>query len=135
MMMVMVKVAQSGRIFVTAWTVAHKAPLSMEFSKQEYWNGLPIPTPGDLPNPGTEPTSLMSPALASEFFTTSDTREAPRAEYASLTIPAAQGRLHSLACDHIQSKSFQPLLLSSFFDFTLLLTPQPISYIGTNWII
>ena len=50
--------------------VAHEAPLSMEFSRQEYWNGLPFPTPGDLPDPGIEPTSLVSPALADGFFTT-----------------------------------------------------------------
>ena len=49
------------------------APLSMGFSKQEYWSELPFPTPGDLPNPGIEPTSLASLALASEFFTTSAT--------------------------------------------------------------
>ena len=59
----------------------------------------------------------------------------PLGENVSLTIPAPQGHLYSLVCDHIQSKSCQPLLLSSFFDFTLLLTPQPISYIGTTWII
>ena len=53
---------------VTLWTVAHQAPLSMGFSRQEYWSGLPSPPPGDLPNPGIEPVSLMSPALAS--FTT-----------------------------------------------------------------
>ena len=43
---------------VTLWTVAHQAPLPMEFSRQEYWSGLPIPPPGDLPNPGIEPVSL-----------------------------------------------------------------------------
>ena len=48
----------------------------MGFSRQEYWSGLPCPPPGDLPNPGTEPTSLMSPALAGGFFTTSSTWEA-----------------------------------------------------------
>ena len=46
------------------------APLSMEFSRQEYWCGLPFPTPGDLPDPGIEPASLVSPALAGRFFTT-----------------------------------------------------------------
>ena len=56
--------------------VARQATLSMEFSRQEYWSGLPCPSPGDLPNPGTEPTSLKSPALAGEFFTTSVTWEA-----------------------------------------------------------
>ena len=50
--------------------VACQAPLSMEFSRQEYWSGLPFPTPGDLPNPGSEPTSLASPVLAGRFFTT-----------------------------------------------------------------
>ena len=51
------------------WTVAHQAPLSMEFSRQEYWSRLPFPTPGDLPNPGIEPESLASPALAGGVFT------------------------------------------------------------------
>ena len=46
------------------------APLSMESSRQQYWSGLPFPTPGDLPNPGIEPASLTSPALAGGFFTT-----------------------------------------------------------------
>ena len=49
--------------FVTSWTVACKAPLSMAFSRQEYWSGFPFPPPGDLPNPGIEPTSPASPAL------------------------------------------------------------------------
>ena len=48
------------------WTVAHQAPLCMECSRQEYWSGLPFPSPGDLPNPLIEPTSFMSPALAGE---------------------------------------------------------------------
>ena len=51
----------------TSWTVAHQAPLSMEFSRQEYWCGLPVPPPGDLPDPGMEPAF---PALAARFFTT-----------------------------------------------------------------
>ena len=55
------------RLFVTLWTVALKAPLSMGFSRQDYWSGLPFSTPGDLPNPGIEPAS---PALAGRFFTT-----------------------------------------------------------------
>ena len=57
-------------LFVTLWTVAQQTPLSMGFSRQEYWSGLPRPPPGDLPNPGIEPMSLMSPALAGGFFTT-----------------------------------------------------------------
>ena len=53
--------------FATPWTVARQAPLSMRFLRQEYWDGLPFPSPGDLLNPGTEPASL---ALAGGFFTT-----------------------------------------------------------------
>ena len=59
------------------WTVARQVPLSMGFSKQKYWSGLPFPPPRDLPNPGIKPTSLASPALAGRFFTTSATWEAP----------------------------------------------------------
>ena len=59
------------QLFVTLSTVARQAPLSMGFSRQEYCSGLPCPPPGDLPNPGIEPASLMSPALAGGFFTTS----------------------------------------------------------------
>ena len=55
---------------VMLWTVAHQAPLSREFSRQEYWSGLSVSTPGDLPDPGMEPTSLASSALAGGFFTT-----------------------------------------------------------------
>ena len=58
------------RLFVTAWTVAHQAPLFLGFSRQEYWGGLPFPPPGDLPNPGIEPVCLISPALAGRFLTT-----------------------------------------------------------------
>ena len=55
---------------VALWTVAHQAPLSVEFSRQEYWSQLPFPTPADLPDPGIEPKSPASPALAGGFFTT-----------------------------------------------------------------
>ena len=51
-------------LLVTPWTVARQAPLSMGFSRQEYWSGLPCPLPGDLPDTGIKPRSLMSPALA-----------------------------------------------------------------------
>ena len=56
-------------LFVTPWTVAHQTLLSMEFSRQEYWSWWPFPTPGDLLDPGTEATFLVSPALAGQFFT------------------------------------------------------------------
>ena len=56
--------------FVTPWTIAHQAPQSMKFSRQEYWSGLPCPASRDLPDPGIKPTSLVSPALVGGFFTT-----------------------------------------------------------------
>ena len=58
------------QLFGTPWTVAHKAPLFMELSRQEYWNGFPFPTPEDRSKPGIEPTSLAFSALAGRFFTT-----------------------------------------------------------------
>ena len=63
----MCSVPQSSLTLVTPGTVAHQAPLSMGFPRQEYWNGLPFPTQMDLPNPEIEP---VSPALAGGFFTT-----------------------------------------------------------------
>ena len=59
------------RLFATLRTVARQAPLSMGFSRQDYWSGLPCPPPRDVPEPGMEPTSLKSPTLAGRFFTTS----------------------------------------------------------------
>ena len=58
------------QLFAIPRTVARQIPLSMEFSRQEYWSGLPFPTPGDLPNPGIKPKSPASPAMAGGFFTT-----------------------------------------------------------------
>ena len=55
---------------VTPWTLARQIPLSMEFSMEEYWSGLPFPSPGDLPNPGIEPPSPVFPALTGRFFIT-----------------------------------------------------------------
>ena len=67
------------RPFVTLWTIAQQAPLSMGLPRQEYWSGLPCPPPGDLPNPGVKPVSLMSPELAGGFLTTRATWETPEA--------------------------------------------------------
>ena len=58
------------------WTAARQSPLSVEFSRREYWSGLPFPPPGDLPDPGIDPESLASPALAGGFFSTGATWEA-----------------------------------------------------------
>ena len=68
------------RLYATLGTVASKAPLSMRFSRQEYWSGITL-LQGNLPNPGMEPVSLTSPALAGRFFTTSATWEAPQKLY------------------------------------------------------
>ena len=62
-------------LFETLWTVAWQAPLSMRFSRQEYWSGLPCLQPGNRPHSGIEPAALKSPALAAGFFTTSSTWE------------------------------------------------------------
>ena len=67
-MKVKVKSLSRVRLIATPWTVAHQAPLSMRFSRQEYWSGVPFPSPGDLPNPGIGPRSptLWAYALTSE---------------------------------------------------------------------
>ena len=58
------------QLFATPWIVARQAPLSMGLSQQEYWNGLPFPPPGDLPDPAIKPESPVTPTLAGGFFTT-----------------------------------------------------------------
>ena len=71
-MLVFVQSLSGVRLFCDpmAYIVAHQAPLSMGFSRQEYWSGLPFRTPGYLPNPGNKPAFPESPALAGRFFTT-----------------------------------------------------------------
>ena len=61
------------QLFAILWTVAHQGPLSVEFSRQDHWSGLPFPPPGDLPDPGTELASPRTSALAGRFFTTGAT--------------------------------------------------------------
>ena len=68
-------------LFATLWTVAHQAPVSIGFSRQEYWSELPCPPPGDFPDPGIEPASLTSPVLAGRFFTTSSTKNMYRFDF------------------------------------------------------
>ena len=62
------KLLSHVRLFVTPWTLAYQAPPSMGFSRQEYWSGLPFPSPGDLPDPGIVLTSLVPPILAGGFL-------------------------------------------------------------------
>ena len=79
------------QLCVILWTVAHQAPLSMGFSRQEYWSGLPFSSPGDLPDPGIEPATLMSPALAGGFFTTRATWEASSTMYNCALVGVLEG--------------------------------------------
>ena len=78
--------------FATPWTIALQTPLSMGFSRQEYWSGLPCPPPGDLPNPGLEVMSLTSPALGGRFFTTSATWKAPKTAQVGIIIPVLKSK-------------------------------------------
>ena len=64
-----------ARVFATPWTIARQAPLSVGIFRLEYWSGLPLPPPGNLPNPRTEPISPASPAPSDGFFTTAPPRK------------------------------------------------------------
>ena len=72
------------QLSVIPWTIARQAPLSMGFSRQEHWSGLPYPPPGYIPNPGVKPVSLMSPALTDGFFTMSTTWETQEAHSSTI---------------------------------------------------
>ena len=89
------------QLFVTLWTVAHQAFLSMRFPRQGYWSGLPLPPPGDLPNPEIEPVPPVSPALAGGFFTTSTIWEAHRFQD---TLPQTMIPSH---IEHFKLKKFE----------------------------
>ena len=85
------------RLCETPWTVAHKAPLFMELSRQEYWSGLPVPTPGHLPTQGLNPCLLCLLHLESEFFTTNTNWEAPTFKHIqSVVVVWTQELLHIL---------------------------------------
>ena len=73
------------QLFVTLWTVACQAPLSMGFSRKEHWSGLWCLPPGNLPDPGIKPESFKSPALTGRFFTSSTTWETPRQPISVIT--------------------------------------------------
>ena len=87
------------RLFVTPWTTARQAPLSMGFSRQEYWSGLPCPPPGDLPDPGIESASLMFTSLAGMFFTSSAIWEAPVSLW---KWKVSESESHSVVSDSLQ---------------------------------
>ena len=97
------------QLFATLWTVTHQAPLSMGFSRQEYWSGLPCPPPRDLPFPGIEPAPLMPPPLAGGFLNASATWEAQematRSGILTWRIPRTEepGRLQSMGVTKSQT--------------------------------
>ena len=103
------------QLFVTPWTVAHQAPLSMEFSQQEYWSGLAFPTPGDLPYLEIKPLSFGSPVLAGRFFTIRATWETLKAVQNSYYIFQVHSFSHpKMIISHYMEafNSFFPVLIS-----------------------
>ena len=118
-------------LFVIPWTVAHQAPLSMGFSRQNYWSGLPFPPPGDLPK--VKPPSLISPALPGWFFSTSITWEA-----LSLSIDS-WGKYWPLECQGSANKSLlmeeRALSLILLFSSTLGGFCLAFFYTLTCWVI
>ena len=94
------------QLCATLWTVARQAPLSMGFSRQEYWSGLPCPPPEDLPDSGIEPTCPTSPALAGVFFTTSVSPEVLYQPTLTLILPKQEQSL----CLDIPSQCLQALV-------------------------
>ena len=106
------------QLFAAPWTIACQAPLSMEFFRQGYWSGLPFSSPGDLLDPGIKSTSLVSPTLASEFFTTSTTREAP--------LSQSHTTLHAVPSQDVSSPQRVPLAPSPSLDSVSLPPAQPL---------
>ena len=96
------------QLFATLWTIVGQAPLSTGFSRQEYWSGLPCPSPGDLPDPGIEPTSLTSSALAVRPFTTSTTWEALVIAYEYIILQIRSDQIsHSVVSDSLRHHESQ----------------------------
>ena len=105
------------QLFATLWIVAHQASLSMRFSRQEYWSGLSCPSPGDLPDPGIKPTSLISPALADKLFTTSATS----VQFSSLTQLCPTLRPHGLQHTRLPCPSPAPQSLFKLMSIKLVM--------------
>ena len=113
--------------FVTPWTVACQAPLSIGFSSQEYWSGLSGPPPGDLPDPGMEPTPVFSPALAGRFFFFFTT-ESPGKPYKELPTMKC---LWPLPCQKIKTKFLKlvPRMTRIYLvESALMLSPYPLGH-------
>ena len=106
------------QLFVTPWTVAYQAPPSVGFAKQEYWSGLPLPSPGDLPNPGIEPRSpiLQADALPSEPPGKLSDLDTWSILYMSFYVFLSYSLLQSLTSS---------LTLSTTLSYLILLLPSP----------
>ena len=96
-----VKLLSRVRLFATLWTIAHQAPLSMGFSRKEYWSGLPFPSPGDLPNPGIE---TRSPALQADALTFELPGKHPQNAYKMAGSLDPQGIMESSPQTHADPK-------------------------------
>ena len=105
-------------LFATLWTVARQAPLSMEFSRQEYWSGLPCPSPGYLPDPGIEPSSLMSSVLEGNFFTSSAMWEAHLFIFAFISFTFGGGSKNNAVVIYVKECSAH-VFIQKFYIFNL----------------
>ena len=103
-MCVCVQLLSHVQLFSTPWTVAHQAPQSMEFPRQEYWSGLPFPSPRDLPDPGIEPSSLTSPVLAGGFLTNE-----PPGKPQEIAKIGRKGHLFDTKVSTLISKLYRPI--------------------------
>ena len=108
---------------MTPWIVALQLPLSMGFSGQEYWSGLPCLPPGDLLNPGIKPMSLVSPALADRFFTINATWEAPGYEYHLLKKHWIKTYIHIASNKHLCVSNMGAVLICLFMSHILSRSP------------
>ena len=102
------------RLFATLWTVARQAPLSIGFPQQEYWSGLPCPSPEELSDSGSKPMSLAPPALADRFFTASPTWEAARTTYQGIKQVST----------HLRGQKLPPSIFSDHNGMKLKLTTE-----------
>ena len=119
------------RLFVILWTADFQASLSMGFSRQEHWNGMPFPPPGDLPNPGIEPAAFTSLVSAGRLFTTKATWEA-LSRLQGPKILDTTGNPQWVSHEH-SLRSGSTFSLFSYPFLLLLLSPQSCSLFSTPW--
>ena len=106
------------QIFVTPWTVALQALLCMGFPRQEYWSGLPFPSPMDLPDPAMEPTALTSPALPSGFFTRSTINTYCVCVCVCVSVPQPAWVLGNIAMSHSRGSDMKQCLSRAMVSIT-----------------